>query len=83
MDLSYVVYRAEENDNERFSAARKAMGFEERDVYFILNAGEPWIIQAKGGEPYPGETMDEAAQNHIAELLRQEENVPEAEEADG
>ena len=40
--------------------------------YVILNDGVKWIEQS-GFIPYPAETLEESAQKHIAEMLKDEE----------
>lgn len=38
--------------------------------YTILNNGRAWIVQDTY-IPYPGETVEESAQNHINEILKE------------
>ena len=42
--------------------------------YVILNDGVKWIEQT-GFIPYPGATMEESAQNHIVQLLKDAETT--------
>lgn len=46
--------------------------------YTILNNGVAWIVQ-EGFIPYPGATMEEAAQNHINELTKETNQAAEEE----
>lgn len=43
--------------------------------YTILNEGKPWIVQDKY-IPYPGATVEESAQNHINEIIKDNEAQP-------
>lgn len=43
--------------------------------YTILKDGEPWIKQ-DAYIPYPGETMEQSAQNHINALLSDSNSPP-------
>ena len=47
--------------------------------YVILNDGVKWIEQT-GFIPYPGATMEESAQKHIAALTADASNAAQAEE---
>ena len=47
--------------------------------YTILDDGTPWIVQ-ENYIPYPGDTMEESAQNHINKII--EERTKAQEEAD-
>lgn len=53
--------------------------------YTILNDGKPWIVQ-DSYIPYPGATLEESAQNHINEIMKENENPtvapPSAEQAE-
>lgn len=40
--------------------------------YTILDDGKPWIVQ-DGFIPYPGATVEESAQNHINEIIADNE----------
>lgn len=42
--------------------------------YIILNNGSPWIVQTDF-IPYPGDTMAESAQNHINNIIAENENA--------
>lgn len=44
--------------------------------YIILKDGIPWVVQNNNRFPHPGETMEESAQNHITQILRDNENSP-------
>lgn len=43
--------------------------------YTIFNNGRAWIAQ-DSYMPYPGETVEESAQNHINEILKDAETTP-------
>jgi hypothetical protein len=45
--------------------------------YTILNHGVPWIVQ-DGYIPYPGETMEESAQNHINQIVADKQKEDES-----
>lgn len=45
--------------------------------YTILNDGKPWIVQ-DSYIPYPGATVEESAQNHINEIIKDNEAQPSA-----
>ena len=37
--------------------------------YIIMNNETPWIIQTNDYIPYPAETVEESAQNHINQII--------------
>ncbi|MBW7573926.1 hypothetical protein [Caproiciproducens faecalis] len=45
--------------------------------YTIFRDGVPWIVQ-DGYIPYPGETIEESAQNHIDQILADQAAADEA-----
>lgn len=46
------------------------------DGYTILRDGVPWITQDNGRFPYPGDTVEQSAKNHILELLNEQKLEP-------
>jgi hypothetical protein len=46
------------------------------DGYTILRDGVPWIVQDNQRFPYPGDTIEQSANNHISELKAAQEVEP-------
>ena len=45
-------------------------------VYIIVNdQGRDWIIQTQSNCPYPGATLEESAENHIAQLIAEQDTA--------
>lgn len=73
MSYTYKLFSgSDEKLNNRIATAAKNFQNEGRDGYAIYRDGQLSIVQWEGSLPYPAESLDAAAKNHIAELERQE-----------
>lgn len=44
------------------------------EIYIIMNEqGRDWIIQSQNDCPYPGESIEDSAQNHINKMIEEQE----------
>ncbi len=68
---TYQVFEANDHSNARVEAARQSFGKTDAGCYVILSNDQMQYIQFADNLPYPGETMAQAAQNHIDAMAAQ------------
>ena len=63
-------YQAAEGDKQgaRVETAMRNFGYENEECYVLCEDGRMTEIQSASCCPYPGVTIEESAQNHIAEI---------------
>lgn len=78
-NYEYKVFPAnftpDDNDREgkRIALASKNFGYEDEPVYVIYVDGNLQLIQGEYEAPYKGRNINESAENHITELVKQDE----------
>jgi hypothetical protein len=71
---TYQIFTAEDSSNKRVNAARKSFHCEGESCYVLIRNGQMFMVQFESNLPYPGATIEESAENHIAQLIAEQES---------